>query len=202
MDEEEQSVLLQTCLSADTVRIDNRIDTRSDIAARRLRVEPRPGEEPPQTIHCSHPTPHMGSKKNRVKKVFAPAPAAPIPNNHTIDDNDNDNLVDELLTELYSRNETVHRESATVLEEIQTRQQSEAEQAAALDKAGSKNRFKARQVRSVHHTRSSRVTSLSSRQGKPQLSLICNHPSTPRRMQSWSEKPRMRNARLTGYVMS
>jgi hypothetical protein len=156
-------------------------------------------------IAATDPPPHnlhMGSKKNRVKKVFTPSPAAPTPNHHTIDDNDNDNLVDELLTELDSRNETTQRESATVLEEIQTRQQSEAEQAAALDKAGSKNRFKARQVRSVHHTHSSRVTSLSSRQGKPQLSLICNHPSTPRQMQSWSEKPRMRSARLTGYVTS
>ena len=86
----------------------------------------------------------MGSKKNRVKKAFASSPAAPI--NNAIDDNTN-NLVDDLLTELNSRNETVQRESATVLEEIQTRQQSQAAQTAALDKAGSKNRFKARQVR-------------------------------------------------------
>jgi hypothetical protein len=122
----------------------------------------------------------MGSKRKKVKKVFAP-PA--FSNNNAIDDN-TDNLVDDLLTELNSRNETVQRESATVLEEIQTRQQSQAEQAAAPDKAGGKNRFKARQVRLGHHTCSSRVTSLSSRQGKPQLSLTNNHPSTPRLMQS------------------
>jgi|SRR6266566_3368454 len=141
----------------------------------------------------------MGSKKNKVKKVFTPSPAAP--NNNAIDDN-TDNLVDELLTELDSRDETVQRESATVLDEIQTRQQSEAAQAAAPDKTGGKNRFKARQVRLGHRTYSSRVTSLSSRQGKPQLSLTYNHPSTPRRMRSWSEKPRTRSARLIGYAMS
>ncbi len=151
----------------------------------------------PISRHSSHP--HMGSKKNKVKKVFTPSPAAP--NNNAIDDN-TDNLVDELLTELDSRDETVQRESATVLDEIQTRQQSEAAQAAAPDKTGGKNRFKARQVRLGHRTYSSRVTSLSSRQGKPQLSLTYNHPSTPRRMRSWSEKPRTRSARLIGYAMS
>lgn len=87
----------------------------------------------------------MGSKKNRVKKVFAPSPATP--NNNATDDHTTDDLVDDLLTELNSRDPTVQRESATVLEEIQTRQQSQAAQEAAPDKAGSKNRFKARQVR-------------------------------------------------------
>lgn len=142
----------------------------------------------------------MGSRKNKVKKAFTPSPAAP--NNNAIDDNAPDTLVDDLLTELNSRDSTVQRESATVLEEIQTRQQSEAAQAAVLDKAGSKNKFKARQVRLGHRTCSSRVTSLSSRQGKPQLLLTCNHPSTPLRMRSWSERPRMRSARLIGYAMN
>ena len=150
-------------------------------------------------ITSSHP--HMGSKKNKVKKVFAPLPAAP--NNNAIDDNNtDDNLVDELLSELNSRDKTVQRESAIVLEEIQTRQQPQAAQEAAPDKPGSKNRFKARQVRLGRHTYSSRVTSLSSRQGKPQLSLIYNHPSTLRRMRSWSEKPKTRSARLIRYAMS
>lgn len=87
----------------------------------------------------------MGSKKNRVKKVFAPTLTAP--NNHAIDEHTDANLVDDLLAELNSRDETVQRESATVLEEIQTRQQADAAQAAAPDKTGSKNRFRARQVR-------------------------------------------------------
>jgi hypothetical protein len=166
----------------------------------------RCGAEPqaaakPSTISHRHSSPHlhMGSNRNRVKKVFAPSPAAP--NNNAVDDS-TDNLVDELLTELNSRDETVQRESATVLEEIQTRQQSEAAQAAALDKTGSKNRFKARQVRLGHHTCSSTMTSLSSRQGKMQLSLTYNRPSTPWRMRSWSGKPRTRSARLVGYAMS
>jgi hypothetical protein len=162
----------------------------------RRRVTSRISHRPQATAH-----PHMGSKKNRVKKVFAPTPTAPT--NNAIDAyTDNNNLVDDLLTELNSRDSTVQRESATILEEIQTRQQSEATQAAAPDKTGSKNRFKARQVRLGHRTCSSRVTSLSSRQGKPQLSLMRNHPSTPRQMPSWSEKPRTRSARLIRYATS
>jgi hypothetical protein len=68
---------------------------------------------PGQGFPITTPHPHMGSKKNKVKKVFAPSPAAP---------NNTDNLVDEHLTELNSRDETVQREFATVQEEIQTRQ--------------------------------------------------------------------------------
>ena len=167
-------------------------------------MEPSHRKPRPQSIHhdstISLPHPHMGSKKNKVKKVFAQSsPAAP---NHNAVDDSTDNLVDELLTELNSRDETVQRESATVLEEIQTRQQCEAAQAASPDKTGSKNRFKARQVRLGQYACSSRVTSLSSRQGKPLLSLTYNRPSIPRRMRSWSEKPRTRSARLIGYAMS
>jgi hypothetical protein len=106
---------------------------------------------PGQGFPITTPHPHMGSKKNKVKKVFAPSPAAP---------NNTDNLVDEHLTELNSRDETVQREFATVLEEIQTRQQFEAAQAVAPDKTGSKNRFKARQVRLGHPTCSLRVTTV------------------------------------------
>jgi len=142
----------------------------------------------------------MGSKKNRVKKVFASTLTAP--NDNAIDDNTN-SLVDDLISELDSRDQTVQRESATVLEEIQTRQQSEATQAAGPDKTGSKNKFKARQVRLGYSTLLARgCTSLSSRQGKPQLTLTHNHPSTPRQMRSWSEKPRTRSARSIRYAMS
>jgi hypothetical protein len=84
----------------------------------------------------------MGSKKNKVKKLLAPSPS-PTTTNNAIDDD----LMDDLLTALDSRDETVHRESATVLEEIQTKQP--LAQAAPPDKTGSKSRFKARQVRSV-----------------------------------------------------
>jgi hypothetical protein len=41
---------------------------------------------------------------------------------------------------------------------------------------------------------------LSSRQGNPPRSPNSKRLSTLRRMRSWSEKPRMRNARSTGYA--
>ena len=136
----------------------------------------------------------MGSKKNKVKQAFAPSPA---PNEYA---NVDDDLVDELLTALDSRNDAVRRESAVVLEEVQTKQ--EAARATPPDKAGSKSRFKARQVRPVLYARSSGVTSLSSREGKRPRSLNSKRLSTPMLMRSWSEKPRMRSARLTGYATS
>jgi hypothetical protein len=113
----------------------------------------------------------MGSKKNRVKKVLLPSSSP----NGVVDDD----LVDDLLAELDSRNKTVQEESAAVLEGIQ------AKQAIAPEKpnSSSKNRFKERQVRPSHRTRSSMVTSLSSRQGKQRHSLRNNHPSTSKRMQ-------------------
>jgi len=139
----------------------------------------------------------MGSKKNRVKKAFAPSPTT---TNKAIDDD----LMDELLTALDSRDETVHRESAIVLEEIQTEQP--AAQAAPPDKTGSKNRFKARQVRSVVPPRlllfGGVKQNLSSRQGKLPRSPSSRRLSTLRRMRSWSEKPRMRSVRSTGYATS
>jgi OTU domain-containing protein 6 len=88
----------------------------------------------------------MGSKKNKVKQAFAPSPAPNDNNNSVYNTNAiDDDLVDELLTALDSRDATVRRESATVLEEVQTEQA--AAQAAPPDKAGSKSRFKARQGR-------------------------------------------------------
>jgi hypothetical protein len=137
----------------------------------------------------------MGSKKNRVKKALAPAPASSP--NHAVDDD----LVDDLLTELDSRDKTVRQESATVLEEIQAQQ---AQHAAPPDKGGggSRNRFKARQVRTVHDACSSMVTGLSSRQGKPQCTLNSTHLSTPTPMRSSSAKPRKRSALSTKCATS
>jgi hypothetical protein len=129
----------------------------------------------------------MGSKKNKAKKALS---SSDSPNNNVVDDD----LVDDLLTELDSRNKTVQEESAVVLEEIQARQ------AAAPEKSGSKNRFRARQVRPFHYNYSSMVTSLSSRQGKPQHSLRSSRRSTPVQMRNWSGRPRKRSARLTGYA--
>jgi OTU domain-containing protein 6 len=114
----------------------------------------------------------MGSKKNKVRKVFAPtsppttdANANSINDNPTTnnnnDDDDDEHLVDDLLTQLDSRDQSVRRESATVLEEVRARQ---AAQASPSDKAGGngngnssgKVRFMARQVRSRFATPRSR----------------------------------------------
>jgi len=94
----------------------------------------------------------MGSKKNKVKKVFAPtSPPTNDTNANAIDTTTNDNnisdhndLVDDLLTQLDSRDQSVRRESATVLEEVRAQQTA---QATPPDKAGgnSKAKFKARQ---------------------------------------------------------
>jgi hypothetical protein len=145
------------------------------------------------------PRPHMGSKKNKIKQAFAPSPA---PNDNSVYNSNaiDDDLVDELLTALDSRDATVRRESATVLEEVQTEQA--AAQAAPPDKAGSKSRFKARQVRPVHHACAAGVTGLSSREGKRPRSPDSRRPSTPTRMRSSSGRPRMRSARSTGYATS
>ena len=147
------------------------------------------------------PRPHMGSKKNRIKQAFAPSPAPNDNDNSVYNSNAiDDDLVDELLTALDSRDATVRRESATVLEEVQTEQV--AAQAAPPDKAGSKSRFKARQVRPVHHACAAGVTGLSSREGKRPRSPDSRRPSTPTRMRSSSGRPRMRSARSTGYATS
>jgi OTU domain-containing protein 6 len=96
----------------------------------------------------------MGSKKNKVKKVFAPTSPPTNDTNANVIDNtttnhhndDHNDLVDDLLTQLDSGDQSVRRESATVLEEVRAQQTA---QAAPPDKAGgnSKARFKARQVR-------------------------------------------------------
>ena len=135
----------------------------------------------------------MGSKKNKVKKVFAPSGSPPTTSN------DDNALVDDLLTELDSRDPSVRQESATVLEEIRVRQVAEV---SPPDKAGSKARFLARQVRLLRNDCSATVTSLSSRQGKL-LHLLTSRPLLiPMPMRSWSGKPKRRSARSIGYATS
>jgi hypothetical protein len=130
----------------------------------------------------------MGSKKNKVKKALSSSPSQ---HNNVVDDD----LINDLLTELDSRKKTVQEESAAVLEEILT-----AQTDAVPDKSGSKNRFRARQVRSFHHNHSSMVTSLSSRQGKPLHSLRSSRPPTPKQMRNWNGRPEKRGAQLTRYA--
>jgi len=147
---------------------------------------------PPTQLHTRTHAQRMGSKKNKLKKPFAPSP----PPSNTIDDNA---LVDDLLTELDSRNQSVRQGSATVLEEIRARQ---AAQASPPDKTGSKARFSARQVRQVRNDCSATVTSLSLRQGKLMRSLASRRPSIPMRTRSWSGRPKRRSALSIGYATS
>ncbi|KAI9508270.1 hypothetical protein F5148DRAFT_925119 [Russula earlei] len=84
----------------------------------------------------------MGSKKNKAKKVVVASPSPSSSHGNTADDVYD--LVDDLLTELDSRDQAVRPEPAPVLDEVQAKR---AAQAAAPDKAGGKSRFKARQAR-------------------------------------------------------
>lgn len=60
---------------------------------------------------------------------------------------DDDQLVNDLLAELDSRDQTVQAESATVLNEMQLNKQ--ADQIDSSRKQDAKGRFKARQVRNL-----------------------------------------------------
>ena len=92
----------------------------------------------------------MGSKKNKVKKIFAPS-TPPNPNNAVDVDVD---LVEDLFAELDSREQSVQQQQqqpASPSAFVQTA-------AAALDKMSSKSRFMARQVCVPHRDRSELVT--------------------------------------------
>jgi OTU domain-containing protein 6 len=75
----------------------------------------------------------MPGSKRKLKKKTIPPP--PIENQ----DNDDD-LMNELLAQLDSRDETVRAESATIVHEMKLNEQ-------ANGKQDPRNRFKARQVR-------------------------------------------------------
>ena len=83
----------------------------------------------------------MAPKKNKLKKMLSP-PQPPPPEDTTIDD---DALMDDLLAQLDSRDDTVRQESATVLQEMQVQQV--ADQLENAPKKDSKARHKARQAR-------------------------------------------------------
>ncbi|KAJ7046735.1 hypothetical protein C8F04DRAFT_207845 [Mycena alexandri] len=77
-------------------------------------------------------------KKNKLKKALDVFPSPPPPE----DDGD---LVDDLLAQLDSRDETVKQESANVLNDMQLNKQ--AHQLEGASKQDAKSRFKARQAR-------------------------------------------------------
>ncbi|KAJ3573971.1 hypothetical protein NP233_g2091 [Leucocoprinus birnbaumii] len=78
-------------------------------------------------------------KKNKSKSKAAPLPPAPVA------DPVDDDLMDDLLAQLDSRDQTVKQESAAVLDEIHIQKQ--AEQLEQKPKQSAKNRFQARLAR-------------------------------------------------------
>jgi OTU domain-containing protein 6 len=80
----------------------------------------------------------MGSKKKTLKKTFSPS-SKPTPTaSPEIDDNE---LMDDLIAQLDSKDQTVQNESAKVLQEMEINQQ-----ALAAEKKDSKSRFLARKA--------------------------------------------------------
>ena len=77
-----------------------------------------------------------GSKRAKLKKVFANASGQSHPANA-----DDDDLVDDLIAQLDSRDTQVQAESATILNDMHLNKQGEAQ-----GKRDTKSRFIARQV--------------------------------------------------------
>ncbi|KAI0064626.1 cysteine proteinase [Artomyces pyxidatus] len=82
----------------------------------------------------------MGSKKNKVKQLFSPPPSE----TPTLDPAD-DELMDDLLAQLDSRDKAVQHESATVLEDMQVNQVVVQDEKA--QRTDSKSRYRARQAK-------------------------------------------------------
>ncbi|KAG2106823.1 uncharacterized protein F5147DRAFT_700249 [Suillus discolor] len=89
-----------------------------------------------------------GSRKNKIKK-FVSSSLNSTPDQAQTEDNDQ--LVDDLLAELDSRNQTVQQESATVLLEIQEHKENTVQDNArpSKKKQDSKSRHEARQAKKV-----------------------------------------------------
>lgn len=87
----------------------------------------------------------MGAKRNKLKKVLSPTPASPPP---AMDD-DND-LMDDLMAQLDSRDQNVQAESATVLNDMQVNKAAATPPPPPTpqnDESKARARYKARQVR-------------------------------------------------------
>lgn len=82
----------------------------------------------------------MGSKRNKLKKVLSPSSSSspPLPE-------DDADLMDDLMTQLDSRDKNVQVESANMLQDMQSNHDMNiAEQAS--QKQDAKSRYQARQV--------------------------------------------------------
>lgn len=82
-----------------------------------------------------------GSKRNRLKNVLSQSQSTAPPSDPTVDD---DELMNDLIAQLDSKDTNVQSESAEVLKEMQTNQNFFAEDTSK--KKGSKSRYKERQV--------------------------------------------------------
>lgn len=80
----------------------------------------------------------MGSKKNKLRKAFSPPFQSSPPPPET---NDDAALLDDLMSQLDSENQTVQGESAQVIQEIQMTRDTDN-----TKKKDSKSRYLARQV--------------------------------------------------------
>jgi OTU domain-containing protein 6 len=83
----------------------------------------------------------MGAKRNKLKKAFSPPQLTATPSAMCSEDDD---LMNDLMAELDSRDKTVQSESADVLNQMQMNQQSQ--QIESVRKREPKSRFQARQV--------------------------------------------------------
>jgi len=83
-----------------------------------------------------------GSKRNKLKKALSPTQPTSSP---PIMAEDDEELMNDLMAQLDSRDKTVQSESANVLNEIQINQQAEE----ARKKQDPKIRYQARQVNAV-----------------------------------------------------
>jgi OTU domain-containing protein 6 len=87
-----------------------------------------------------------GSKKNKLKKAFSPSYTV-----QNVSEADEEQLMDDLLAELDSRDSTVRDEAAAVIQEV------ELAHSPPPNKQDSKSRFQARQVRPCYlHYRADR----------------------------------------------
>ena len=85
-----------------------------------------------------------GSKRNKVKKLLSPRSATPATSPPPEPALNDDDLMDDLMAQLESRDKAAQTEAAIVVNEMQP--QAVAEMAEAAPKQDSKTRHKARQV--------------------------------------------------------
>ena len=108
----------------------------------------------------------MGGKRKKLKDILSPSPSAPPPI-PTVED---DELLDDLFSQLDSNDKTVQNVSAEVINDIQLSQLQEKEES-QKQKKDSKTRFLERQVCMFLRASAAQTKTPFSRRGKLQSSL-------------------------------